>query len=97
MLNIPVTLNNFGTRFSYKKKVLFRYHRGGFSESMATVRCFYDISDLILFLRAPCAFSSLPEHVITIELYSDTDPRNMWSPVYVVLQGGFPIGFFTFI
>lgn len=74
----------------------FRYHRGSYSESMATVKEFDTIDDMVAFLKKenPRIIS------VTAEEYSGIDTRNNWNTHIVSVEysiGGnkYPIGFCT--
>jgi hypothetical protein len=61
----------------------FRYHRGGYAESMAT--------------EVPCAnvlelFALVGTEDIIIRPYGGIDQRNGWD-TYIVLVSGSPVGF----
>lgn len=67
----------------------FRWHRGGYEESMATVVPVRSKSELVTIILDSFLF---PENHIEIKPYSGIDPRNGWD-THLVSVNGKAVGF----
>lgn len=65
----------------------FRWHRGGYEESMATVQKCHCMDELEYILKTGGFYGK-----IDVLKYCGTDPRNGWD-TYLVLVDGEPVGF----
>lgn len=63
----------------------FRFHRGGYAESMDTAVECRSMSKLRLIIKARA------NDTVTVEPYGGIDNRNGWD-TYIVMHNGHPIG-----
>ena len=68
----------------------YRHHRGGYAESMATVRDIHTADELREAI-AEAGFAG--RNPITIEYYGEDDRDEAWRTTYLVCVDSFPIGF----
>ena len=73
-------------------KFKFRWHRGGFTESMSTETEFETVTQLFECLQQEA--QSPIKHVldVSIDRYGGVDPRNGWD-THIVMVHGYPVGF----
>lgn len=75
----------------------FRFHRGGFTESMATAVEVNSMAELQAHIQSQYADANIPPTNIRIEFYHPNDPRSGWGETWLVVgtfgvNGDIPIG-----
>lgn len=72
----------------------FRLHRGGLSESMATLVVMEaTLEKLVEYLSTLSPFDVPPVNSIQVDPYSGPDKRIGWDATFIVIVNGHPIGF----